>query len=305
MPRMRFSSPIVLASLLLLACGDNGSESTTQQPGSTSTAPETTDQTPTSTTPDPTGSTGAPGTDTGDSTGAPATTTGEPQTSCVELADANACAGDDRCKWAKVFVYTHAGGCQGDVIDLCVEAQAGAPSTWYHGTDPDYQVVGFDYTPTDLPPDWKICDCDGPLACFCAALNAPDCPERHEEFCGVTNTELACNNALINGEFVCGWFRTKFQGPKDDACEPGAIQNKCLPASNAGSNECDPVAYQNTYPDECSKAIPPAYWREIDGQVEVTTSCGPVPPAPEWTLCDVVDTVDQPDECGCACALNP
>lgn len=51
----------------------------------------------------------------------------------------------------------------------------------------------------------------------------------------------------------------------------------------------------------CSSDQPPVYWRELDGVLEVAKFCGPVPLAPEWTLCDIVDTPEQPDECKCLC----
>lgn len=300
---MRLSSPIVLASLLLvIACkGDDGE--TTPQPGSTSTtSPETTDDTPTSTTPDPSTSspTSTGGTDTGETTAPSSTTTGGAIPSCISYIDANTCAADERCKWDAVFTYTHGNnGCQGDVVMRCVDDMAGAPSTWYYGNDPDYQVVGFEYTPTDLPDDYKLCDCDGPLACLCA-FNAPDCPDRLGDFCGTTTTELACEGAVINGEFACGWFTTSPEGPLDDTCTNQALKKQCLPATNAGSNDCTKVDY-GMLSDKCSVTVPPAYWREIDGVVEITSNCGPVPPSPEWTLCDPVDTPEQPLECGCVC----
>jgi len=299
---MRLSSPIALASLVLLACpSDNNGETTTQSGTTTTTSPETTEVTPTSTTPDSSTSTGTPGTDTGETSEPSSTTTGGAIPSCISHLDVNTCTADERCKWDSVFTYTHGNnGCQGDVIMMCIDDMAGAPSTWYFGTDPDYQVVGFEYTPTDVPDDYKLCDCDGPLACFCA-FNAPDCPERLDDFCGTTTTELACEGAVINGEFACGWFRTSPEGPKDDMCTAQPFKDQCLPATMAGSNECTKVDYSVSYPEFCSVAIPPAYWREIDGVIEVTANCGPVPPSPEWTLCDAVDTADQPDECGCTC----
>jgi hypothetical protein len=302
-PPMRLSSPIVLASLLLVAAckGDDGDSTT--MPGSTSTtSPETTDDTPTSTTPDP--STSSPsstgGTTTDDTTAPSSTTTGGAIPSCISHLDANTCAADDRCKWDAVFTYTHGtNGCQGDVVMRCVDDMAGAPSTWYYGNDPDYQVVGFEYTPTDVPDDYKLCDCEGPLACLCA-FNAPDCPDRLGDFCGTTTSELACEGAVINGEFACGWFTTSPEGPLDDTCTTQSIKKQCLPATNAGSNDCTEVDY-SMLSDKCSVTIPPAYWRELNGVIEITSACGPVPPSPEWTLCDAVDTPEQPGECGCAC----
>ena len=302
---MRLSSPIVLASLLLVVACKGDDNETTTQPGSTSTtSPETTDDTPTSTTPDPsTSSASSGGTDTGESTGASSTTTGGAIPSCLSYTDVNTCTADERCKWDAVFTYTHGtNGCQGDVVMRCVDDMAGAPSTWYYGNDPDYQVVGFEYTPTDVPDDYKLCDCEGPLACLCA-FNAPDCPDRLGDFCGTTTSELACEGAVINGEFACGWFTTSPEGPLDDMCTQQALKKQCLPATMAGSNECTKVDYGMLSP-KCSVDIPPAYWREFNGVIEITTSCGPVPPSPEWTLCDPVDTPEQPDECGCACEFT-
>jgi hypothetical protein len=45
-------------------------------------------------------------------------------------------------------------------------------------------------------------------------------------------------------------------------------------------------------------AVDPVYWREANGIVEIVQDC--TPPT-GFTRCDSVDTVDQPDECGCEC----
>lgn len=306
---MRFSSPIVLGSLLLVfsACKDgNNDTSTGDTEITTTTASDTTAQQVTSTTQDPTSSTstGEPvTTSTGGTTDA-SSTTGVAATHCVDYDNENACEFDDACNWAKVFQYTHGNtGCQGDVVDFCVDAKMDVPSTWYRGEGSDVQVVQFSYTPDDLPPEWKLCDCDGPLACFCTAP-APECPERLDEFCGATTSKLACTGSAINAEFRCGWFRIWPEGPLDDTCSQQPFKDLCLPADNAGSMECTLGA-----PDYamCAAPVePPGYWRVVDGEVQVTEACGPVPPSPEWTPCDLVDTPEQPDECGCLCGvMNP
>lgn len=295
---MRLSLPIVLGPLLLVfACKGDDSDSTTQ-PETTTTSAETTADTPTTSIIDPsTTTTGTSPTSTGDTTGG-SSTTGEPIGACIEYTQENDCKLDERCKWASVFTYTHgATGCQGDITELCTDKTAGAPSTWYRGENGDYQVVGFDYVPTDLPPEWKECDCDGPLACFCA-FNAPECPDRLGEFCGATTTDLACSSAVINGEFACGWFKIAPNGPIDGECTTQPSKFECLPADNAGSNECTKISY--TY-DGCGAAINPAFWREVDGVFEVTASCGPTPMAPEWTPCVEPPAMGQPDDCACAC----
>lgn len=299
---MRLSLPIVLGPLLLVfACKGDDSDSTTQ-PETTTTSADTTADTPTTSVIDPsTTTTGTAPTSTGDTTGG-SSTTGEPIGPCIEYTQENDCKLDERCKWASVFTYTHgATGCQGDITELCTDKTAGAPSTWYRGENGDYQVVGFDYVPTDLPPEWKECDCDGPLACFCA-FNAPECPERLDEFCGATTTDLACSSAVINGEFACGWFRVTPEGPQDDTCSQQPFNDVCLPATNAGSNECTKTTlpYDNCNPMEM-KQQDPTYWRVVDGVVEIIRRCGPVPPSPEWTRCEPDDTPEQPDECGCPC----
>jgi hypothetical protein len=46
-------------------------------------------------------------------------------------------------------------------------------------------------------------------------------------------------------------------------------------------------------------AVDPIFWREVDGVVEIIQTCGPTPVG--FTQCEEVDTVEQPDECGCAC----
>jgi hypothetical protein len=309
---MRWTNPSTLGSLLLAlaACPGDKADTGISDPGTTSTSSSsgTTSATPTTTVADPTTTTG--GSETGTSTTTATTTTGEssttgaPATNCVEYTDENSCEQDDACNWASVFQFTHgAQGCQGDVVDFCVSAAVDTPSTWYRGEDGDYQVVQFEYTPDDLPPEWKLCDCDGPLACFCSG-NAPECPERYQEFCGATTTELSCTGSAINGEFRCAWFRIDPQGPKDDKCSPQPFKDVCLAADTPAATMCEDekVNFVDTYPGFCSdQEMDPVYWREVDGDIEVTTHCGPVPPAPEWTACSETDTPDQPDECKCLC----
>lgn len=296
---MRLASPIALALLCLLpACKDGNTETTDDPTTTTGGTSTTTESTPTTTLPDTTTSTtttGEPDTTTeAESTTTTGNTTSPPM-SCVDFEDKNSCEFMDGCQWSSVFQYTHGSqGCEGDVIDFCVATTLGESTSWYRGD----QVIQFDYVPTDLGPEWKQCDCDGPLACFCS-INAPECPDRLPEFCGATTTELGCNGSLINGEFVCEWFRISPEGPKDDDCTTDQAYETCLPATNAGSEECED--YIHPYPQMCTNIEDPTFWREVDGVIEVTTACGPIPPSPEWTECGMEDTPEQPDECKCLC----
>lgn len=222
--------------------------------------------------------------------------TGEPLDSCVEHLGANACAADPRCRWRSIFQFNHGlQGCQGDVIEFCVNDAKGAPSTWYRGEGGGTQVLQFDHTPDDLPPEWRRCDCDGPLACFCAG-DAPDCPDRVESFCAAVIDKLACTNAAIQGELRCGWFHVSPEGPPDDKCTTQVARDLCLPATSPTADTCSKST--PPYP-QCSSAGAPVYHREVDGVIQLTASCGPVPAG--WTACSDIDTPEQPDECGCLC----
>lgn len=295
---MRLSSSFAFASLLVLACKGDASDSTTQ-PETTSTA-ETTADLPTTEVVDPsTTTTGVPTTTTGDTTTTD-TTTGEPLVSCITYNNENACAGDTRCKWSSVFSWAHGiDGCQGDIVERCVAKTDDTPSSWYRGDASDAEVIVFDYVPTDLPEEWKPCDCDGPLACLCAT-DAPDCPNRLGEFCGATKAKATCENAVINNEFVCGYFVIYPNGPIDGECTTQSNFKACLPADDADLSTCTKILYDQYDNNVCNVPIPPAFWREVNGVFEVTTSCGPIPSGEEWSPCLKGDTT-QPDDCACAC----
>lgn len=270
------------AALSLPACGDDGAGTTTSatDPSSTSTSA-----------PDPTTTTTVTPTTTGDSS------TGAPKDSCTAAADEAACKALDMCKWTSIVQYTHGTqGCQGVIIDFCVASDpSGAPSAWYREIDGDAQVVEFSYTPDDLPGEWTECGCDGPLACLCSSI-APDCPDRITEFCGAIGTKKACSEVTSHTDSVCGWFSVSPEGPKDDKCSDNAFMDVCLPGTNGGATTCTPPAYSfnpcTTWPEDL-------FWREVNGVVEVITTCGPVPTG--WTKCEADDTPAQPDECGCRC----
>lgn len=290
---MRLTSiGLVFIAASVLACNDGG--------GDTGTSPATTGDATTDGPITTGGPTSAPdATSTGDVTTGDATT-GAPAAACSGFLDEAACAAAPGCAWDDVFVYTHGDdGCQATSMKFCV-ADDGQASTWYHGEEGEEEVVQFSVTPSDLPPDWKQCDCDGPLACFCT-LNAPECPARYQEFCGATEAEEACQNATINGQNLCNWFRIFPEGPPDDTCTTMPLKDLCLHADMAAADTCTKLDLSQTYPDACTNDMPPVYWRMLDGLVEITSICGPVPPSPEWTACSETDTAEQPDECKCAC----
>lgn len=317
-PLMNLTSPRVLGLLFFIAAcpGNSNDTGETTQSDTSAPATTTTGEPPTSTTADDTTSTSpttaettqttdaSTGSTTGDPTTGPdpTTTTGEPAKACVEYKTENECEFTAGCKWDSVFSYTRgATGCQADLVEFCVDDQVGAGSTWYRGEPGDYQVIGFETTPTDLPPEWKLCDCEGPIACFCAS-NAPDCPDRLVEFCDAAKTEAACKGSAINAEFKCAFATIDPQGPKDDMCTGQNDKDVCIPAMNAGSMDCEPVDFTMSYPNNCTNPnTPPVFWREVNGVLEITQLCGPVPLAPEWTACEGTDTPDQPDECKCKC----
>lgn len=227
------------------------------------------------------------------------TTDTTPAVSCIEHTNPDDCFFDPACRWSSVFEFNHgASGCQGDVVELCVNRDAdGASSTWYRDEPGNYRVVQFDPAPGDLPPEWKPCDCEGPLACFCGS-DAPDCPGRTQEFCGAVILKLSCASAEIRGEPRCAWLRIFPEGPRDDACSQQAFKERCLAVDMPLADTCD--KFTPPYP-QCSVPISPVFYREGDSLIEVMSACGPVPPSPEWTACSAVDTPEQPDECGCPC----
>ncbi|MBL9107000.1 MAG: hypothetical protein JNL82_39230 [Myxococcales bacterium] len=310
---------LLLCSLVLAACPDNGSGSsetgtsetsapgtstTTGQPPTSTTADDTTGPPPTSSTTEATTDVGTSTTTTGDPDTGGSSTTGAPAMNCVDYTNKNACEFDDACKWDTIFSFNRGlNGCQADLIEFCVEDKVGSSSTWYRGEPGSYEVLTFETTPEDLPPEWKPCDCEGPLACLCAP-GAPECPDRLGEFCDITKNQAACKNSAINNEFKCAWASISPEGPKDDMCTTQLKKDVCIPADNAGSSMCNKIDYTMPYPDLCfNKMSRPVYWRENNGVIEVTAICGPVPLAPEWTLCEGVDTPDQPDECKCGCDI--
>jgi hypothetical protein len=301
-------SPLLLGVVLLLpACpkDDNNTDPTTTTADSTGPAsstgpdvPTTTTDTQTTTDPTTTDATTSTSTDP-TTTAATDPTTGEPVTPCTSQPDEITCVNTEGCKWAGVVEYSYAAqGCQGSIAMFCVDKEvAGAASAWYRENNDVTQVVEFTYTPT-LDPEWTQCSCDGPLACLCTSVTE-DCPERLEEFCGFNITELGCSNATFKGDPVCSWFAISPEGPKDDMCAVKQKYNKCLPATDAGSNDCEPVQYTD-YPTCLNQMVDPVFWRENEGVLELIQSCGPQPIG--WTACEAADTVDQPDECGaCIC----
>ena len=288
----------------------NNTEVTVTDPGSTTAATTTGDATSTPTTTTPTTTVD---TTTGDSTTTAATTaessTGEPGSStgtvetvaCTDLVTAETCIADAACKWSGIIGFTYsAQGCQGSIISFCVDNMpAGGASAWYRDVDGEPQVVEFGYTPTDLDPEWKPCDCDGPLACLCTSVTE-DCPARQDEFCGVNINDTGCNNAVFKGNPICAWLLISPEGPLDDTCEVKQKNYDCVPAMDAGTDTCeksDLPPYPNCNPG--NNPQDPVYWRDNEGTIEVVQICGPVPVG--WTRCDPVDTPEQPDECSCLC----
>lgn len=221
---------------------------------------------------------------------------------CVEHTDKNACEFTPGCTWDAVFSFSRGlNGCQADLVELCVEDAPGPGSTWYREVGSGYQVVGLDNTPDDLPPAWRRCDCDGPVACLCAA-DPPQCPGRTAEFCDTARTPLGCKNSAIDDEYVCAWANVDPQGPLDDKCTSQSARNLCIPADNSRpAGDCEPLNYNTAYPDVCYVPQLPVFWREHNGVLEISQLCGPVPSDPEWTRCETTDTPEQPDECKCKC----
>ena len=274
--------------------------------GETNTTPTTTPTTTIPTTGDTTtGDATTTATTIGESsTGESASSTGTVETvACTDLLTMETCADDKACKWSGIIAFTYsAQGCQGSIVNFCVDkAPAGAASAWYRDVDGEPQVVEFGYTPTDLDPEWKPCDCDGPLACLCTSVTE-DCPARQDEFCGVNINDSGCQKAVFKGNPICAWLLISPEGPADNNCEVKQKNSKCVPAMDADKVTCelsDLPPYPNCNPGNNPQK--PVYWRDNEGTIEVVQPdpCGPVPIG--WTRCDAVDTPEQPDECGCLC----
>lgn len=285
------------AALLLAACPNNNNM-TTEGPDTSTSEPTTTGSptsTPTTGEPTTTGTTTATeGTTAGTTEGS---TTGPMPATCAELTDENSCGLAPACKWATIVSYTHGTqGCQGSVKDFCIpKSTMGGITTVWRDNEGDIEVLQFGFTPTDLGPEWQVCDCDGPLACLCTGSNL-DCPERLDEYCGAITGENGCNNAFAAGNNVCGWFNVRPTGPADSSCGSKGKYNTCLNATNVGSNTCEEI--QLNYPDVCLTPTQPVFWHEVDGEIEVTMSCGPVPVG--WTQC-LADDPNQPEDCKCLC----
>jgi len=274
-----------LGAALLLACGDKGGEETTGSTGDGTTAAPTTSG----------GTTGTPTT-----TGAGSSSegsSGEPAHSCLVNADQPSCMADPLCEWKGVVQFAHGvQGCQGSVADLCGEEdEAGGASAWYREVGGDAQVVEFGYTPPDLGPEWIPCTCDGPLACLCTSITE-ECPERLEEFCGGIQTDVGCEAANIKGTSRCAWLSVSPEGPNDGMCEDDAAVDGCIPAENGSVTMCTPPVYSFL---PCIGYGQELFWRDVDGTIEVTTTCGPQPIG--FTRCEGDDTPEQPDECKCRC----
>ncbi len=310
-------SPLLLGACLLLlpACPSNGNTSTTTEgdPTGTTASNTTGPDVPTTTLVPPTtgdtttGTTGtSTGSDSGDTTNQTTdATTGTP-IACSTLATMIECVNNDACKWSGVVSYTYsAQGCQGSITNFCVDkTPSGAATAWYRPVDDTPQVLEFMYAPDDLGPEWAQCDCNGPLACLCTSVTE-DCPERLGEFCNVNITALGCSAATFKGNPVCSWLQLSPEGPADDTCAVKQKYSQCLPAMDAGSVKCEKsdmpnipgTPYENCNPGNNPQN--PVYWRDNEGTIELVQICGPVPLG--FTRCEPMDTVDQPDECGCLC----
>lgn len=279
------------ALLLVVACGDNGNTSSTtaDTTEATSTTTSTSATTTDPTTAEPTTTGGSSSSAGGSSSGGP------PPPACSTILAEDECKLAD-CDWASVVGYTHGTqGCQGNIKSLCTPKDtAGGIFVYWHDNNGDIEVVQFNTEPTDLGPDWQVCDCDGPLACFCSPAML-DCPDRLGEFCGAITNQNGCVNALASGSLVCEWFSLSPEGPNDTMCTGDPVTQVCLNAAMIGTDTCDPISLP--YP-QCGSWTDPVYWRDNNGVIEVTTRCGPAPVG--WTLC-VADDPTQPEECKCRC----
>ncbi|MDC0671136.1 hypothetical protein [Nannocystis radixulma] len=296
------SSPYRLLTcglLLVLACGDNGN-ATTAKPDTDSTSTSTPPVTTTTTgEPTTTGATETPTSTEAATSTTEGSTTGEPA-QCAIYSNELEC-GQNGCEWTQLISYTHGTqGCLGDIRDFCVpkETSGGLTSMW-RDDDGDIEVLQFTHIPTDLGPEWSVCDCDGPLACLCTAQPL-DCPERMDEFCGTIASENSCTNAATAGNFVCGWFTVSQEGPLDGMCDDPPWQAHCLPGTDLGKKTCEEISLPYVDQGYCQGWTDPVFWRDNDGIIEVTTDCGPKPTG--WNLC-VADDPTQPEECKCGCKI--
>ena len=303
--------PLLIGATLLapLACKSDSSETATDGEASTNattsngttSTPTTSDATSTST-PTTTGEPTTTGGTTAEATTTiEATTGGPPAVLCATISDEIVCKNEETCKWSGVVSYAYGNqGCQGNITPTCVnKAPSGAASAWYLETEDDIQVLEFGYTP-ELDPEWKQCDCDGPLACLCTSVTEA-CPERQEEYCSFITTELGCDNVTFMANKSCNWFKVSPEGPKDDMCTQNPAKYRCLPSAGPFVDKCPmDQAPLPPYFGVCNPlaAVDPVYWREAEGIVEIVQDCA----APAgFTRCESIDTVDQPDECGCGC----
>ncbi len=289
-----------------MACNGGGTDTTQEPPDTSSTGTSNTmEMTTPGTVPtttgnsDPTTTSDAtteplPDTSTGD-------TTGPTETLCIGKNENDCNAMNDVCRWGGVVQYGFAAqGCQGNIAMFCTDRNpSGVPTAWYREHNDALQVLEFSYTPTDLGPEWTQCDCNGPLACLCTSATE-ECPERWEEMCGATNTELGCENVTIKTNRICAWLQISPEGPQDDMCDTKQKYNRCLPAEDAASNSCDQAPLP-PYFGICNPManVDPVFWRIKDDTVELIETCGPKPLG--FTRCESEDTPEQPDECGCLC----
>lgn len=309
---IRLDLPVLFGACLLapLACSGDNSSTTEGDPSTGAAASTSGDPTgpPTGTSgttevqpPTTTDVASTSGTDTGESTTASSSTGAPPPILCSDQTEEFACKNTDGCKWGGVVSYTFGNqGCAGSLAMFCVDkAPAGVASAWYRMVDGSPEVVEFGYTP-DLDPEWKPCDCDGPLACLCTSVTM-DCPERLDEFCGAIGTEDGCGKVTFMGDPICSWYLVYPEGAKDDKCAQNPGNFRCLPSEGPFATKCpDDQAPLPPYFGVCNDQVPvdPVYWREVDGTVEVIQNC--TPPL-GFTRCESTDTPEQPDECGCEC----
>ncbi len=300
-------SLLICATLFApLACKDNGSGSTTDEASTTAATTTTggvtlptTSSTSTGETPTTTASASTTAEATTSETTTATSTGGPPPVACTAISDELLCKNTDECKWGGVVSYAFGNqGCQGSINMFCVDkAPSGGATAWYREVDSDVEVLEFGYTP-ELPPEWKPCDCNGPLACLCTSVTEA-CPERQEDYCGFITTELGCDNVTFMGKNTCDWFKVWPEGANDNMCAQNLSKDRCMPATDVGKNTCTKTALPPFGACNPMSTYDPTYWREVDGTVEIITSCGPVPVG--FTLCDAIDTPEQPDECTCEC----
>jgi hypothetical protein len=291
-------------ALLLAACPDNGNmtsagpDTTTGDTSTTTITPTTTTPTTTTMSSDPTTGDTTTTTTEGSSGGSTAegSTTGVQPGACSTITDKNTCGLTSNCKWGSVVSYSHGTkGCQGNLKEFCVPKDIDPMiSSFWKDNNGDIEVLQFNFLPDDLGPDWKACDCDGPLACLCTGATL-DCPDLLDGFCGGITDMDGCNNATASMANVCNWFRVRPTGPADASCGDKPQQYVCLNATGVGTTTCDNIKLP--YP-QCTLPENPVYWHDDGGNVEVTKSCGPEPVG--WTKC-LADDPNQPEDCKCLC----